>query len=63
MIPESTNECEVYQFLCENGRCIDTNTEEGFLCECINGFQYNSVSKRCEGKIFIIRPSKTGCIM
>ncbi|KAL4228223.1 Fibrillin-1 [Mactra antiquata] len=43
-----TNECELYSFLCENGRCIDTNTEEGFLCECGKGFRYNRVSKRCE---------------
>jgi len=51
MFVEDTNECSIYQFLCENGRCIDTNTGEGFLCECGVGYVYNAISKRCEGTI------------
>ncbi|XP_052281301.1 fibrillin-2-like [Dreissena polymorpha] len=47
-IREDTNESSIYQFLCENGRCIDTNTEEGFLCECGVGYTYNAISKRCD---------------
>ncbi|KAH3689438.1 hypothetical protein DPMN_191110 [Dreissena polymorpha] len=50
-ITENTNECLIYQFLCENGRCIiDTNTE-GFLCECGVGYTYNAISKRCDGTL------------
>ena len=32
----------------ENGRCIDT--EDGFRCDCNDGFLYNTISKRCDGK-------------
>ena len=51
-IAEDTNECSIYQYLCENGRCIDT--EEGFRCECEDGFRYNEISKRCEGMAYQI---------
>ncbi|KAL3865813.1 hypothetical protein ACJMK2_043163, partial [Sinanodonta woodiana] len=45
-LKEPTNECTLFQLLCENGRCVDL--EEGYRCDCFPGYLYNSVSKKCE---------------
>ncbi|XP_060068909.1 fibrillin-2-like [Ylistrum balloti] len=45
-IGEGINECEKFQGICENGRCIDT--VQSFRCECNDGFEYNPTSYKCE---------------
>uniref|UniRef100_A0A131YT62 Nidogen n=1 Tax=Rhipicephalus appendiculatus TaxID=34631 RepID=A0A131YT62_RHIAP len=41
-----SNECDLRPGLCENGRCVNTNT--GYRCECDDGFKPTLDDKSCK---------------